>query len=194
MTTPSGTPDATWPEPTDEEIDEMTQHQAMIGLPGIQNALQRVEGILDGGAGRAARSDTAEYHDGYTIGLRVYTARNAIPSRAAAAPVVGEVSMHPDGYQVEVVGEDEGCFFWYRVEEGTLTRVGKLLAGRWRSGRQTSANEDLDLLRLVQRNAARREKIVAELSRLREEMEALSDRDFAIVQHLAGKHRKAHAA
>lgn len=172
----------------------MTQHQAMIGLPDVQNALLRVEGILDGAAGRTPRSNMTEYQDGYAIGLRVLNARQAIGSRQPPPPVVGAISMHPDGYPVEVVGEDDGCFFWYRVEEGTLTRVGKLLAGRWQYGRQTSSKEDLDLLLLVQRNAARREEIASELARLRVEMETLSQRDFAIVQHLAGKHGTTQAA
>jgi hypothetical protein len=165
------TPFATSAAASDEEIDDMT-------TPNICPVDK-------------AADEKSTYGEGYA-GQHGAMARFALAS--TSEPAIGAIAIHPDGYTVEVVGEDEGCYFWHRVEPGTLARSGTLEAGPWRVKTGRYGAEDMALVGAVQRNVGRRDEIVKEITRLRLELQTLSDRDNAIVEYLTNKGRKAAAA
>jgi hypothetical protein len=97
-----------------------------------------------------------------------------------ARTMPGDIIQHPQGYLVELVAcyHDHGYYFWFRVDEETLSRTGTIEGGTWGSA-SVSAKPDGNPrsleLKLLEINQARRNEIIAQMQKLHDEMTLLLD-------------------
>lgn len=104
--------------------------------------------------------------------------RVRLPSDRIGDAIPGDIIRHPDGRLVELVRchVDIGYWFWYHVDERTLSRLGPLDGGSWGDrvlGEAVGfAKKELELLSA---NQKRRDEVMLALKTLHDEMGLIND-------------------
>jgi hypothetical protein len=106
--------------------------------------------------------------------------RVRLPSDRIGEAIPGDIITHPEGYLVELVRchADVGYWFWYRVDEDTLSRLGPLDGGAWAGTARAATDDGVFAKReveLLSANQKRRDEVMRALKTLHDEIGLLSE-------------------